>query len=178
MPGKRGPRRQGLPAGRWPLRAPAGGWLVAPQAPRGLSLSTVALEGSRGIGTAPRGLAIASYADLVLALAALAVFLVAGLPLVGYAATASAWVATRLAGFAAERHAAKRLAAGERRAAIGIVAAVRLGRVWVVVLAVLVAGLAGSHDDGLAAALLAVALFTAYLAGTVVTRLGAQGAAS
>ena len=50
-------------------------------------------------------------------------------------------------------------------------AAVTLGRVWVVALAILLVGLLGDREDGLAAALLAVVLVTAHFIGRFVGHL-------
>ena len=43
---------------------------------------------------------------------------------------------------------------------MGLTAATTLGRVWLMTLSVLLVGLLGSREDGLAAALLVTALFT------------------
>jgi hypothetical protein len=102
----------------------------------------------------------AKYADLVVLLAALAVFVLADLPMIGYAATAAVWLAQRGIQVLAARRAQSELAAGERQRAMGIVAATTLGRVWLIATVVLVTGLLGDREDGLAAALLAVVLFT------------------
>jgi len=102
----------------------------------------------------------AKYADLVVLLAALAVFVLADLPMIGYAATAAVWLAQRGIQVLAARRAQSELAAGERQRAMGIVAATTLGRVWLIATVVLVTGLLADREDGLAAALLAVVLFT------------------
>jgi hypothetical protein len=102
----------------------------------------------------------AKYADLVVLLAALAVFVLAELPMIGYVATAAVWLAQRGIQVLAARRAQSELAAGERQRAMGIVAATTLGRVWLIATVVLVTGLLADREDGLAAALLAVVLFT------------------
>ena len=102
----------------------------------------------------------AKYADLVVLLAALAVFVLAGLPMIGYAATAAVWLAQRGIQVLAGRRARSELSAGERQRAMGIVAATTLGRVWMIATVVLVTGLLADREDGLAAAVLAVILFT------------------
>jgi putative exporter of polyketide antibiotics len=94
----------------------------------------------------------------------LVVFLVAGLPMLGYAVAAGAWLAARAIQLAAERHARSALARGNRRSALGAVAMARLGRVWLIALAVLLVGLA-EREAGLAAAVLSAVLFTVYLTG-------------
>ena len=100
------------------------------------------------------------YVDLLVLAAALAVFVLAGLPMVGYAAGAAAWLAQRGIQMVATRRAAAELAAGERQRAMGIVAATTLGRVWLMSTVVLLTGLLAEREDGLAAALLVVVLFT------------------
>lgn len=91
--------------------------------------------------------------------AALAVFAIGGLPLLGFAAGAAAWLAQRgVQAFAARRMAAE-LARGNRQRAMGTVAVTTLGRVWLMVTAALLTGLV-EREAGLAAALLLVALFT------------------
>jgi hypothetical protein len=100
------------------------------------------------------------YLDLVVLAAALIVFVVAGLPLVGYVAGAAAWLAQRGIQVLAARRANAELAAGERQRAMGIVAATGLARVWLMATAVLLVGTLSDREDGLAAALLVVVLFT------------------
>ncbi len=99
------------------------------------------------------------YVDLLVLAAALAVFLLGGLPMLGYAAGAASWLAQRGIQMLAARRAQAELSAGNRQKAMGIVAATTLGRVWLMATAVLLVGLA-ERQAGLAAALLVLALFT------------------
>ena len=99
------------------------------------------------------------YVDLVVLAAALAVFLLGGLPMLGFAAGAVAWLAQRGIQAIAGRRAAAELAAGRRQRAMAIVASTTLGRVWLMALAVLLTGLA-EREAGLASAILLAALFT------------------
>lgn len=108
------------------------------------------------------------YADLVLLAVALPIFIVAGWPLLGYAVGAAAWLVARAIELVAERRVSADLAGGERRHAMGVMAIAMLGRVWILALAVLIVGLS-EREAGLAAALLALALFSVHL--------GAQGLA-
>lgn len=94
--------------------------------------------------------------DLVVLVLALPVFLLAGLPLLGYAAVALAWLAQRAIHAIAARRA---VASGDRRTAIGVLAGTMVARLWLLGLCVLGAGLV-EREAGLAAAVLAVALFT------------------
>jgi hypothetical protein len=129
-------------------------------------LSTLALDGSSGSGAegGGRGAALARYLDLVLLALALPVFLIAGFSMLGYVVCAAAWLAGRALHLAAERRAKTLLARGNRKGALGTMGAATLGRVWIVALAILLVGL-GDHKAGLAAAVLAAALVTAYFAG-------------
>jgi uncharacterized membrane protein YkgB len=99
------------------------------------------------------------YVDLVVLAAALAVFLLGGFPLLGYAVAAGSWLIQRTVQVYATRRANAELAAGNRQKAMGIVAATTLGRVWLMATAVLLVGLA-EREAGLSAAILVLALFT------------------
>lgn len=110
--------------------------------------------------------------DLIALALALPVFLLAGLPLTGYAACAGAWLAQRGIQLAAERAMAARLGSGDRRGALGILAGATLGRVWLVALAILLVGKLAEREDGLAAAVLAMVLVTIYLIGEAISRIG------
>jgi hypothetical protein len=99
------------------------------------------------------------YVDLLVLAAALAVFLLGGLPLLGYAVGAAAWLAQRGIQALAASRARAELAAGNRQKAMGIVAATTLGRVWLMATAVLLIGL-DERQAGLAAAILVLVLFT------------------
>ncbi|HEU4944295.1 MAG TPA: hypothetical protein VFT10_03950, partial [Solirubrobacterales bacterium] len=100
--------------------------------------------------------------------AALAVFVLGGLPLLGYAIAAAAWLLQRGIQVLAARRVAAELAAGNRQRAMGALAATMLGRVWLMVTAALLAGIA-DREAGLAAAvLLAVASTNAQAAHVLV----------
>jgi hypothetical protein len=105
---------------------------------------------------------------------ALPVFLAFGFPMLGYAVCAGAWLLGRGLHLLAERHAAASLRDGNRRGALGVMAMAKLGRVWLVALAILLVGLS-EREAGLAAALLAAALVTAMLAGQGLARLFEPG---
>jgi hypothetical protein len=121
-------------------------------------LSTLALGASERPGSGAA--AILRYLDLVLLALALPVFIVADWPLAGYAVAAAAWIAQRLVLVYADARIARSLGAGERRDAFRTKAISSMGRVWLVSVAVLLVGLLGDREDGLAAALLVTALFT------------------
>ena len=130
-------------------------------------MSTLALSGSDAGAERQPG-ALLRYADLILLAIALAIFAVAGLPMLGYAAAAAGWGAQRLIQAWADERVAADLAAGERRAAIAVKAWSTLGRVWLVAGAVLAVGLIADREDGLAAAVLVAALFTVQFAGEAI----------
>jgi hypothetical protein len=106
------------------------------------------------------------YLDLVLLALALPVFLVAGLPMLGYAAGAGAWLVQRGLQVALNRKAG---AADDPRTTVGIVAGSMIGRAWLVALTIFAAGLV-DEDAGLAAAVLVIVLFTAYFTVSMIMR--------
>jgi hypothetical protein len=112
------------------------------------------------------GLSLLRYLDLALLALALPVFLIAGWPILGYAATAAAWLATRAIQEFATRRA---VATGDRRAVLGVIAGTMMGRIWLVGLAVLGAGLV-EREAGLAAGVLAVVLFTVFFSTTLIVK--------
>jgi hypothetical protein len=106
------------------------------------------------------------YADMLILALALPVFLVAGFPMLGYAAAAAAWIVQRLLQRRLDR--AARGSEDLRRVA-GITAGSMIGRGWLTALTIFAAGLK-ENDAGLAAAVLVVILFTAYFTVTLVMR--------
>lgn len=99
------------------------------------------------------------YVDLIALVAALAVFLLGDLPLLGFAVAAAVWLLQRGIQMLAQRRMKQELARGNRQKAMGIVAGSTLGRVWLMATAVLLVGIA-ERESGLAAAILLLALFT------------------
>ena len=114
------------------------------------------------------------YADLLVLIAALAVFLVAGLPMLGFAVAAAAWLAQRGIGEVASRRSQAELAAGNRQKAMGVVAATTLARVWLMATVVLVGGLTLGDEVGLTSGVLLVVLFTVSFAAQGLTHLFAD----
>ena len=133
-------------------------------------MSTLAIDGSKRLGQGGRFESIVRFADLLVLALAAPVFALAGLPLLGYAVAAGAWLAASAMQLAAERHVRRSIAVGNRRSAVGVLALATLGRVWLVALAVLLVGLA-QRDAGLAAAVLAGVLVTFHLGGVALARL-------
>jgi hypothetical protein len=106
--------------------------------------------------------------DLLLLVAALPVFLIAGLPMLGYAVVAVVWLLIRGLELVVARRTQGALAAGDRRTALGLTAASSLGRAWLIVFAVLLVGLV-DRNAGLAAAVLALGVFSIHFATNVIT---------
>jgi hypothetical protein len=132
-------------------------------------LSTLAIDGSERV-TGSRLASAVRFADLGVLAVALPVFLLAGLPMLGYAVAAGAWLTASAIQIAAERHVSRSIARGRRNTALGTLAAATLGRVWLVALAILLVGLA-EREAGLAAAVLAAVLVTVHLTGMAIGRL-------
>ena len=104
--------------------------------------------------------------DLLLLGLALVVFLLAGLPLLGWAAAAAAWVAQRAIAQAVVRRAG---ASDDPRTVAGLVTASMIGRGWLVAGTIFAAGMV-EREAGLSAAVLAILLFTAWFSTQMVTR--------
>ena len=127
-------------------------------------MSTHALSTSDG--GASTGLRVLRNLDLAVLAIALPIFIAADLPLLGWAATTFAWAASRVFQSFAEKRA---VASGKRQVALGARAAVLLGRLYLVGLTVLGAGIV-EREAGLAAAILAVVVFTIYFASLFVIK--------
>lgn len=110
------------------------------------------------------------YLDLLVLAIALPVFVSAGFPMLAYAVIAAVWLIQLAIERYAERRSRAELEAGNRRGAMGWVGATTLGRVWLVTTTVLLVGLLATREDGLAAALLAVVLFTLHFVCRFVAR--------
>ena len=107
------------------------------------------------------------YLDLWVLLLALPLFLLAGLPMIGYAAAAAAWLVQRGIDALATR---KARSTDDPRTVVGVLAGSMIGRGWLVAGSIFAVGLAAERQDGLAAALLCISLFTIYFAAQMVVR--------
>jgi hypothetical protein len=107
------------------------------------------------------------YLDVLLVILAAPFVLLMGGPVLGYAVAGGTWIITRFGADWIER-AARR--SKSPRAQVGIGFAVLMGRAWLMGLAILVVGLAGDRADGLMAALLALVVFSVYLATSLIIR--------
>jgi hypothetical protein len=112
---------------------------------------------------------VIKYLDLVILAIALPIFLIAGWPLVGYAAAAFAWLAQRAINDVLARRAA---ASDDLKTVAGLTAGSMIGRGWLVALTIFGAYLIAGSDDavGLSAAVLVVILFTAYFTVSLILR--------
>jgi hypothetical protein len=97
--------------------------------------------------------------DLVLLALALPVFLVAGLPPLGWVAGAVLWALWRGIGEWSDRRVAR---STSPRETAGIAAGSMVGRGWLLGLILLAAGLAAGEDVGPSAAVLVLVLFTVH----------------
>ena len=106
------------------------------------------------------------YLDLIALVLALPVFVLAGFPLLGYAAAGVAWLAQR-----ALQHVltARAAASGDPRTVAGLLTVSMIGRGWLMALSVFGAGLV-EKEAGLAAAILVLALFTLYFSTNMLAR--------
>ncbi|HEX5308788.1 MAG TPA: hypothetical protein VFW38_06885 [Solirubrobacteraceae bacterium] len=112
-------------------------------------------------------MSVVRYLDVLLVLATAPFVVVAGLPVFGYLVAACAWLITRVG---AELLHARALRSNDPRIRAGLAVGVMMGRVWAIVLAILLARYAGSKEDGVMAAVLVLAAFTVYFMMTLVGR--------
>ena len=97
------------------------------------------------------------YLDVVVAVLAAVIAIALGAPALGCALGAGCWVLQR--GVQAfDRRFAQEMSSP--RAALGISLFERFGRIWLLAGAIVIAGVAGSRQDGLAAALIIFAAYT------------------
>jgi len=113
------------------------------------------------------GLTLLRYLDLIVLGLALPLFVLTDLPLLGYAAAAAAWLVQRAINTLATRRAQ---ASDDPRTVVGLLAGSMIGRGWLVAGSIFAVGLAGAREDGLAAAILSIALFTIYFSAQMVVR--------
>jgi hypothetical protein len=107
------------------------------------------------------------YLDVCLVLATAPLVLAAGMPLAGYLIGAAAWVLTRVG---VEAVYARAMRLRDPRTRTGLQVGAMMGRVWVIVLAVILARYAAGKDDGIMAAALVLGAFTVYLMLSIALR--------
>ncbi len=109
----------------------------------------------RAIGV-KRTVAVLRYLDIVLVVLAIPAVLALGVPVLGFAVGAGAWVLQRIIAQADKRWVSR---AAEPRTQLGLNLFEAFGRIWLLAGAIVVAGVAGGRADGLTAA---VTVFAAY----------------
>lgn len=107
------------------------------------------------------------YIDLALLWLSVPVALALGAPRLGVLLAAVAWTVQRAVAVAVERRARERASV---RDAIALNTATMLGRMWLIGGTILVAGLGAGREDGAAAAVVLLVVFTVSLATTILTR--------
>jgi hypothetical protein len=112
-------------------------------------------------------MAIAKNLDLILLALALPLFVLADLPMLGYVAGGGVYLAQRAIAHVTTRRAA---ASNDPRTFVGLMAGSMIGRGWLVALTIFAVGMLANKDDGLAAGVLFLALFTAYFTVQMVLR--------
>ena len=113
------------------------------------------------------------HPDLIALAVALPVFLLAGLPVGGWALGAGVWVAQRGLQLLFESRVRR---TDDPKAVVGYTAGGAIARGWLAAVAVLVIGILAGDEVGLSAVVLILALFTIYFAGRVLERAGDRGA--
>jgi len=119
-------------------------------------------------GHANHSLDVLRNLDLLVLLLALPVFILVDAPMIGYLVAGGAWLLGRVWIEYAARRRSSALAAGDRRSALGVTAIATMGRVWLIAGAILIVGLVGEREAGLAAAVLALVLVTTSLVSSFV----------
>ncbi|TMK41785.1 MAG: hypothetical protein E6G56_03440 [Actinobacteria bacterium] len=105
--------------------------------------------------------------DLFLAALALPLFLAAGLPILGWAVAAAAWLVQRgIQALVTRRATASR----DPRQVVGLMAGSMIARGWLVAGSVFAVGVADSNRAGLSAAVMVIALFTVYFTMGMILR--------
>jgi len=107
------------------------------------------------------------YIDLVLLWLTVPLALALGAPQLGLLLAAVVWTVQRLVALEVDRRARQRESVRE---AIGLNLATMFARMWLVTAAVVVAGVGGEREDGVAAAAVLLITFTISLVATLVAR--------
>lgn len=114
----------------------------------------------------PTSVKVLRNIDIPILALALPIFIVAGLPILGWLTGAGAWAAQRAVNELAIRKANK---ADDPRAKVGYLAGSMIGRGWLVAGIIIAVGL-GKNDAGLSAAILFLVTFTAQFTMTLAMR--------
>lgn len=135
--------------------------------PHGPPLTTHALHTPKNAAETGPGLTLIRYLDLLVLALALPLFVLTDLPLLGYAVAAAAWLVQRAISALATRRAH---ASDDPRTVVGLLAGSMIGRGWLVAGSIFAVGLAGAREDGLAAAVLSIVLFTIFFSAQMIVR--------
>jgi hypothetical protein len=114
----------------------------------------------------PTSVKVLRNIDIPILAIALPIFIVAGLPILGWVTGAGAWAAQRAVSELAVRKANK---AEDPRTKVGLLAGSMIGRGWLVAGIIIAVGL-GNNDAGLSAAILFLITFTAQFTMTLAMR--------
>ncbi|MGI8633121.1 MAG: hypothetical protein ACR2NA_11360 [Solirubrobacterales bacterium] len=109
----------------------------------------------------------ARHLDLVVLALALPVFVLAELPIVGYVVAAVVWLVQKAMQMFFSKRARE---ATDYRWVMGYETGGAMARGWMAAIAILIAGIVGGDDVGLAAVVMIVILFTVYFTGKVIQR--------
>jgi hypothetical protein len=112
-------------------------------------------------------LIVLRYLDVVLVVLAAPFVVLTGLPVLGYAAGAAAWIVQRLVGARVEAAMRRQR---DIRTVVGLGLGASLGRSFFVGLTILAVGLAGARADGATAGIVVLVAFTVYLGSALVLR--------
>ena len=112
------------------------------------------------------GLRVLRYLDIVLLALALPLALAAGLPLIGWAGAAGAWIAQRLIRGYLNRKAEE---SGDPRTVAGLLTGSMIARGWLMALSIFGVGMV-EREAGLFAAVLTISLFTVYFTAQMIVR--------
>jgi len=112
-------------------------------------------------------MALLRLLDLAVAVLALPLFVLADLPLAGWATGAGAYALQRAIGAWTTRRAA---ASDDPRTTVGLMAGSMIGRGWLAALTIFAVGVTVGNEAGLSAAVLFIALFTLYFTMNMILR--------
>ena len=111
-------------------------------------------------------LTVLRYLDLAVLVLALPIFVAADLPMLGWGGAAVGWGIQRVVQVAIERRARE---SDDPRTVAGLLTGSMLARGWIMAGSIFIVGLS-EREAGLAAAILAITLFTFYFTSQMLTR--------
>ncbi len=111
-------------------------------------------------------LAPVRYLDVILIVLAAPFVVLLGLPVLGYAVGAIAWIVARILEAVLERSAGR----SDVRRAIGVKVGSMIGRTWLIGIAIVAVGLAAEREDGFMAAIVCLVAYTVHLATALILR--------